>query len=107
MGKKFNRWLRFAAQNNIDVGSLEQASATFTGQTSPEPEVQQQVPVQPKKKAPPAITRQERTRVGQLQTGVKSRQKKRTDRKNVQSLRIKLDQSALLANSGGSTPNLG
>ena len=73
----------------------------------PQQQQQQQAPAKPKPKKPPAITRQERTRDGQLQTGVKSRQKKRSERKNVQSLRIKLDQSALLANSGGPTPNLG
>ena len=34
MSKKFNRWLRAAAKAGINVGDINQATATYTGQTS-------------------------------------------------------------------------
>jgi hypothetical protein len=58
MGKKFNQYLRRAAQLGIPVGDINQASAAFTGQTPtpppapPAPPAAPPAPIKTKKDQP-------------------------------------------------------
>jgi hypothetical protein len=108
MGKKFNQFLRNAARLGIYVGDINQATTAYQGGGYPtDPATAPQPAPMPVPKKPPTIIKQERTTVGQSNTGVRTKQKQRKERMNIGKLRIQLDQSGLVASGRRSTPHLG
>lgn len=85
MGKKFNKWLRAAAKAGINVGDINQATATFTGQTPAPAPAPTPLPTLPATIKPPT---QQNATISSTGAGV-GRSKKKVDKRRLADLRIK------------------
>ena len=76
MGKRFNQWLRMAANRGISVGTAAQAAQNLMGSMPPSPEEQKQQAEQQKDQAQLALKGEElNIRKARFMQGVKESEK--------------------------------
>ena len=108
MGKKFNRWLRAAALAGINVGDINQASATFTGQTaSPAPVPALAPPPAPEIIKPPKQSIATQSAAGQsVRTSQKAKKRTRLSDLRIRRPRQQVN-TQLSIGAGGTGLNVG